>query len=135
MGNIQYNLDEAFTPPDVLNLDWSDAERIGKYYILMDGEYKRIFPKNERTGETIPVQVYKDYVHLKHIGGGVVTFARYRHQGKWFYGDSREEKSVPRDHIVKSISRMLFNGDEDRASEFIYEYLEGGDYSGTAHLQ
>jgi hypothetical protein len=85
------------------------------YGFLTEDATRRIFPKG-RDGKSIPVTLDKRHLHLQHASGRVVTFTKYKHQGRWLYRDSRDKSSTTVRKITREAARMLKMSREDALS-------------------
>lgn len=103
-------------------------QRVGDYYVMSDTNVRRIFPKNERTGKSVPVTLIKHTVILRHESSpegdasSDVIFSRYLHQKQWHWRDSRCKATSTRTDVVSEISRML-KLDEAAAENFVKQRL------------
>lgn len=97
----------------------------GNYSIVFDTSIRRIFPKN-RHGKSVPVTLVKHVIRLRHKAekddSNDIILSRYKHQGKWFWRDSRDASSCNRQHIVNQVQRML---KIDNPNEFVRNHLHG----------
>lgn len=101
-------------------------QQISNYRVRSDSTLRSIYPKN-RHGDTIRVMLEKHAVTLRHVADGDnvasdVIFSRYKHQGRWFWRDSRQPVSCNRQHVVTELGRML---KLPAPSEFVRENLHG----------
>jgi hypothetical protein len=87
------------------------ASTIGNYKVSNDDEVTRIFPEN-KDGERIVVTLQRHYLYLTSVVTGRLTvFRKYRHQGRWYWSDSRDNGKSCRYHEVEhEVARMLFEG-------------------------
>lgn len=100
--------------------------QIGIYDVAINGEEFYIFPENKRTGETMRVTIDRTFFHLRYNKSqDVVTFKRFKHQGKWKWNDSRGKGSVSEQHVVSEVARMLFDKDEGKAKNFLIAGIMG----------
>jgi hypothetical protein len=95
-------------------------QRVGNYDVMVDSDHYRIFPKN-RQGETIPVTISKQLIHLRAVPTGrVTTFKRFKHRGKWKWSDSRHKRGgCSEQHVRAELARMIFRGDGEAAGALI----------------
>jgi len=100
-------------------------QSIGIYDVAINGDEFYIFPESKE-GETLCITIDRTYFHLRHAKSlDVVTFKRFRHQGKWKWNDSRVKGSVNEQQIVSEVARMLFSRDEGKAKDFLIAGIMG----------
>lgn len=94
----------------------------GNYQFRADTDTRRIFPKG-KDGKSVPVMLVKHTIAIKHHADDEeIVFSRYRHQGRWYWRDSRDKSSTTRDHVVSELSRML-KLDKPEASALVRQHL------------
>lgn len=95
---------------------------IGNYEVTVDSEQFYIFPTNKRD-ETFRVSIDRTCFHLKHNKAGLVTFKRFKHQGRWKWNDSRSKGACSESHVIREVARMLFQKDESQAKAWLISGL------------
>ena len=92
--------------------------QVGSYFITKSSECFRIFPENKK-GETIPLTISRRFIILRHSSGTEITFKHYLWRGRLLWSDSRLKGSCGTDHVLTEVARMLFQGNVEKAGEFI----------------
>lgn len=104
---------------------WDGRE--GSYWWRSDDETRVIYPKRVVNGkvESMRVVIPKVTLTLMHDASRVeVKFSHYKHQSRWLWKDSREDRSFSNEeNVIRQVTRMLFAGDRAKATEFVFKHL------------
>lgn len=87
------------------------------YTVTTDDENFHIYPEN-KYGETIRVPINRKTIHITHKSGDTINLKHHLYRGEWRWNDSRCG-SVTEEYVTKELARMLFNGSQEKAQEFI----------------
>lgn len=83
-----------------------DAQ-MGNYMVRFDSNIRHIYPVG-KNGKSMRITLIKHTIAVKHVHDTEeILFTRYKHQSRWYFRDSRNEKSITRNHIVNELTRML----------------------------
>ncbi len=101
--------------------------QIGNYLVSADSETFRIFPKNKK-GQTTPITRINQFLYLRCAKSGVTTvFKRYLHQKRWYWRDSRDTQPTSESAVLSEVSRMLFQGNKDKAQDLLIKVVAGAE--------
>lgn len=96
-----------------------DKQTFGDWTVTTDYYESFIYPVNPRTGKSIRVRLVKMFLNFTHANGRALSFSRYKHQKRWLYRDSRHKNGCTRDHVVREVARLAYDGNIAQAHALV----------------